>query len=194
MSNPENPLSGELFIALQRLTEVLNDRGADYALIGGLGSAIRGAIRTTRDVDILLAIPQLKLPPLLEGFRDVGFHLDVAECIRQWNQDNLTDFNLGAVRIDLLKASLPVFQAVLKRAKWEVVDGHAIRAADAEGLILLKLISFRPRDQEDIQGILASSPGTLDLDWIRFEWQKLEGSDPARKEVFERMVDVFYTD
>ena len=63
--------------------------------------------------------------------------------------------------------------------------------ADAEGLLLLKLIAFRPLDQEDICGILAANANQLELDWVRRE-ATLAGLDPQRMAQFELMVEEFY--
>jgi len=191
MPTPE-PQESVLFAALLRTAQVLNEQDLQYALIGGLGVALRGPIRTTRDVDLLLEVPQLKLPPLLESLQQQGFQLDLRTCIAQWNTDHLLDFSFGPVRIDWVKASVPVFQRILERAKWESVEGRPIRVADAEGLLLLKLISFRSRDEEDIRGILATNPGALDLDWVRNEWAKLAELDVERAGKFEGLAREFY--
>ena len=43
MLPPEREPSSELLRALERLVRVLNERTTDYALIGGLGVAVRSA-------------------------------------------------------------------------------------------------------------------------------------------------------
>jgi hypothetical protein len=63
--------------------------------------------------------------------------------------------------------------------------------ADAEGLLLLKLIAFRPLDQEDIRGILTKNAGELDLDWVRRE-ASYAGLDQQRLDDFEQLVKDFY--
>ncbi|MDP6119089.1 MAG: nucleotidyltransferase [Planctomycetota bacterium] len=192
MSSPESPFAGELFEALKGMAEVLNLKSTDYALIGGLGLAIRGPLRSTRDVDLLLTVNQIDLPPLLDDLKERGFSLDVVDCIRQWRDDHLLEIYFGQIRVDWLKANLPIFQEILRRAKWEDIDGNSIRVGDAESLIILKLIAFRPRDQEDIRGILGANSAALDLDWVREEWAKLEKLDPSRTEAFEQLVEQFY--
>jgi hypothetical protein len=188
MSQHPTPLSESLLQVLGHLAQVLNDRQTDYALIGGLGVALRGTIRATRDIEMLLSVPQTELVRLLESLCREGFQVDVREAIRQWSRDNLLAMAFGQVRIDWVRAVLPVFQRVLRRSRWEAVGDQTIRVADAEGLLLLKLISFRPRDQEDIRGILATNPGTLDLDWVRHEWSLLAKLDEERTSQFEAIV------
>ncbi len=164
-----------LLPVLVRLARVLNDRHVNYALIGGLGVALRGPIRATGDIDLLIKIPQLDLPGVLEALVGKGFDLDVMQAIAVWNRDHLLDFARGSVRVDWLKPVLPAFEHILSRARWEHIGDCPVRAADAEGLILLKLIAFRPRDQEDIKGMLAANGAALDLAWIRSESSQLAG-------------------
>lgn len=180
--------------ALERLVGVLNERNTNYALIGALGVAVRGPVRATRDIDMILSVPQIELPRLLESVAEHGFRVDLYDSIRMWNESHLLEFASGPVRVDWIKAVLPAFQHILQRARWEDVGGARIRIADAEGLLLLKLIAFRPRDQEDMRGILAANPGSLDLDWVRGEWRELTTDDDPRTDAFEQMVRKFYDD
>ena len=73
-----------------------------------------------------------------------------------------------------------------------VLNARRICVADAEGLLLLKPIAFRPRDQEDVRGILAANPGSLDLDWVRREWSALSSPNDPKTLEFERILREFY--
>lgn len=181
-----------LLPVLDRLAQILHERQVTYAVIGGLGVAVRGLIRATRDIDLLVTIPQLELPGVLDTLVQAGFRLDVPQAIGVWNRDHLLDFTYGSVRVDWLKPVLPAFEHILKRARWEQIGDRPIRVADAEGLVLLKLIAFRARDQEDIRGILAANTGSLDLDWVRREWSQLVGDGDPKTEQFEQLVRAFY--
>ena len=192
MSPAEREPPSDLLGALGRLVRVLDQRKTDYALVGGLGVAVRGPVRATRDIDMVVSVPQIELPGLLKAVTEQGFSVDLDNAIRTWSEDHLLEFALGAVRVDWIKAVLPVFERIVGRARWEDVGGAKIRVADAEGLLLLKLIAFRPRDQEDVRGILAANPGALDLDWVRGEWRELATADDPRNELFEQMVREFY--
>jgi|SRR5580765_5822106 len=178
--------------ALDQLAEVFNEQRAEYALIGGLGVAMRGTVRATQDVDFLVQIPQLHLPGVLEALANAGCQIDINEAIRVWSRDHLLNFSCGSVRVDWLKPVLPAFTHVLERARWEQINSRAVRVADAEGLLLLKLIAFRPRDQEDIKGILATNSGHLDLDWVRREWSQLAGDSDSKTKQFEELVSNYY--
>jgi len=186
------PTSDELQQTVAAVAAALSAGAAEYALIGGLAASIRGSARTTWDVDLLVNVSQRKLAPLLESLRREPFDLDVTGAIRSWNQDHLLEFWRGPVRVDWIKATLPLFQRILNRATPETIDGRKTQVADAEGMLVLKLIAMRPQDQQDIQAILSANRGRLDLDWVRREWWAvIDENDPA-KEHFERLVHEYY--
>lgn len=187
------PLMDQLTDAVAGLAGLFQQQRIAYALIGGLGVAVRGNRRLTQDADFLLHIPAIQLPRLLEAMVESGCTLDVMQGIRDWTDGGmLVVTGPGGVHVDCLKAVIPVFHRILERARPEPFGKQTVRVADAEGLILLKLIAFRPLDQEDIRGILAANADRLDLDWVRQE-ASLAGLDPQRLSDFELMVREFYT-
>jgi hypothetical protein len=140
----------------------------------------------------MVTVPQIELPRLLEALQREAFDIDVYKAIRSWNLDHLLEFCHGQIRVDWVKAVLPLFQRILDRAKWEDIGGRQIRVADAEGLLVLKLVALRPQDQQDIQGILTANRELLDLDWVRREWWAVIDEDDPAKEQFEQVVREFY--
>ena len=84
------------------------------------------------------------------------------------------------VRVDWLKPVLPAYRHVLEHAVAEPGPNRSIRVATAEGLVLLKLFAFRLQDQTDIEALVAANRDTLDLDWIKREWQTVFESDDPR--------------
>ena len=70
---------------------------------------LRGHPRFTQAVDVLLDVPQLVLPGLLDELARRGFTFDAATVIREYVQEHLTAFRYGSVRIDWLKPMLPLY-------------------------------------------------------------------------------------
>lgn len=191
-SGPDPNVDSRVTTTLSQVVDVLNAQGAQYALIGGLGVALRGNLRATQDVDILMHVVQPRLPSLLEAMRDRGCQLDVVSAVREWNNGGMLAVQWpGRVQVDLLKPVIPVFHRIIERASDEAFNEQVVRVADAEGLLLLKLLAFRPLDQEDIRGILTKNTGGLDLDWVRTEAAQL-GLDQQRLSEFEQLVQDFY--
>jgi hypothetical protein len=138
-------LAEELVRAVESLSEAFDARSIRHALIGGLATSMRSRPRLTQDVDVLLDVHQLALPALLDDLVRRGFSLDPAVVIEQYVREHLTAFSFGGVRIDWLKPVLPLYSRALADAQplpWS--EGHSVRVATAEGLILTKMVAFRP--------------------------------------------------
>jgi hypothetical protein len=187
-SDPDS-LAGDLIRAVEILGEVFEARGVRYALLGGLATMLRGRPRFTQDIDILLDIPQIALPGLLEELIERGFSMDRDTVIREFVREHMTSFRFGTVRIDWLKPVLPLYDHALAAATaFPWTEGHRLRVLSPEGLIVTKLVSFRPQDQEDIRVLLAANRNTIDLDSIRHEWSAVSLGEEQRSAWLEAEI------
>jgi hypothetical protein len=179
---PEHDLlEHELIRAVELLAETFAGQSISYALVGGLAVALRGRPRFTQDVDVLLDVPQLALPRLLDELVRLGFNLDRNAVISEFVRDHMTAFRFGSVRIDWLKPILPLFARTLADASsltW--TEGYPLRVATAEGLILMKMVAFRPQDQVDIETLLIANRDDLNVGLIRQEWSVVATGEEAR--------------
>jgi hypothetical protein len=174
-------LENELIRAVELLADTFAAQSIRYALVGGLAVALRGRPRFTQDVDVLLDVPQLALPRLLDQLARIGFLLDRDKVISEFVRDHMTAFRFGSVRIDWLKPVLPLYARTLADASsltW--TEGHPIRVATAEGLILTKMVAFRPQDQADVETLLIANRDDLDVDLIRQEWSVVAAGEEGR--------------
>lgn len=189
MPDTPEPLAGDLVTALETLGEVFDTQRIRYAVLGGLATILRGRPRFTQDIDILLEVPQIALPRLLDELADRGFTLDSDTVIRQFVQHHMTAFRFGVVRIDWLKPVLPLYAHALAAATslpW--TPGHSLRVLAPEGLIVTKMVAFRPQDQEDIRTLLAANRAEIDVDLIRREWAAVAEGEPERTSWLESQL------
>ena len=101
----------------------------------------------------------------------------------------MASFPFGRVRIDWLKPVLPLYSRTLAEAEpLEWTGGHMVRVATAEGLILTKMVAFRPQDQIDIETLLTANRDTIDVDLIREEWSLFAASEPERTAWLEAVI------
>jgi hypothetical protein len=192
MADEAPSLPEAIVTAIRELVDVLAAHQAHYALIGGLAAGLRGRVRSTEDIDLLLTVPQLRLPALLEALVGRGFTCDVLATVREWTQHHMVVLGYRGVRIDWLKPVLPLYQHVLDRAEPEEGFGRTVRVATAEGLILLKLIASRTQDVADVEALLAANQGRLDLAWVEQEWRAIFPADDPRWQRFGQLVAEFY--
>jgi hypothetical protein len=158
--------------ALIRLDADLRAVGARWALVGGFAVILRAESRSTRDLDVALAVSgereaeSIVLALRLRGYRD---HPNGAMIERE-------DGRLGTVRlispplsedigseIDLLIACAGVEAEVVAAATpLEVLPGVVIPVARAGHLVALKVLAGRLKDVEHIQ-VLIRAMGADDL-------------------------------
>jgi len=189
MDTDRGLLSDELIRAVESLSEAFAARSIRYALIGGLATFMRGRVRFTKDVDFLVDVPQIVLPGLLDDLVKRGFALDPPIVIKEYVQNHVTAFPFGRVRIDWLKPVLPLYAHALAGAetlKWS--EGHRIQVVTAEGLILTKMVAFRPQDQVDIETLLTANRDTIDVQLIREEWSPFAATELERTTWIEAAI------
>ncbi|MFM7205459.1 MAG: hypothetical protein ACKO4T_02150 [Planctomycetaceae bacterium] len=118
---------------------------------------------------------------LLDELVERGCTIDRDDVIRDFIQHRMAVFRFGVARIDWLKPVLPLYVHALAAATtlpWTV--GHSLRALAPEGLVVTKMVAFRPQDQEDIRTILAANATDLDVDLIRREWAAVAHGEEER--------------
>jgi hypothetical protein len=186
-------LADELIRAVELLADTFAAHSIRYAIVGGLATLLRGRPRFTQDVDVVLEVPQLVLPGLLDELADKGFTFDTATVIREYLREHMTAFRFGSVRIDWLKPVLPLYaRTVADASSLAWTEGHSVRVATAEGLILTKMVAFRPQDQTDIETLLIANRDDINVDLIRREWSAVAVGEDARtawlEEALARLV------
>ena len=170
--------------ALTDMVTVLTRANVPYALIGGLATGYRSRPRYTKDVDLILDIPQITLPAVLAALGGLGFEFNERDVIAEFTRHHMAVLWRDGVRVDWLKALLPAYRHVLEHTRVEPGPGGSIRVATAEGLILLKLFAFRLQDQTDIEALVTANQSALDIDWITTEWQTVFQPDDPRMQWF----------
>lgn len=117
-----------LAAATRRFIDGLHSSGIPHLLVGALAMLQHVDGRTTRDIDLIVAVEDMdKLP---------GF---VLEERNEWFATGTS----GPLRIDLLFTANPLFLAVLhQHAETRSLLDVPIRCATPEGIILLKLFAL----------------------------------------------------
>jgi predicted nucleotidyltransferase len=173
--------------AFDRSAAALSASGVPYALIGGFAVAYHGLPRPTRDIDLLLSVPRIQIPGLLERFSEQQFTFNMQQVIGELGKDHLSAIHFQGVRVDLLEAVIPLFRRTVQNAREVEIRGRRVRVAGAEDLIALKMIAAREDDLRDVRGILAVQSGLLDVDSIRRSLE--ECCDKDRLDLFRRLVE-----
>ena len=139
-----------------RVLEILDGLGVEYAVVGAVAVAARGAVRSTLDFDLLTTDTRVLQPAHWAKLRNID--VDV-------RKGDFDDPLAGVVRIgskpeqiDIVVGKWKWEQRVIERAEIANVQGTMLRVPLTSDLILLKLAAGGPIDQQDIVRLLAVGP------------------------------------
>lgn len=165
----------DLIESAKGLQDHLQQHGIDSMLIGGVAVAIWGEPRLTRDVDLKVLLVRE------EAKRLVDVLTKHYQLLAETPEKTLQQFGFlftkdaAGVRLDLLLAETAFDTEALQRKRTVTLEPQlSIQVASPEDLIIYKMISTRPRDHEDVVGIIRRQQDGLDdayvLRWlVQFE-------------------------
>jgi hypothetical protein len=155
--------------ALAHAIRELRRLGKRFALVGGLAVSVRGEVRTTRDVDLAVAVAgDPELETLVADLARAGYR--AVATVEQEARGRLAVVSPAGFRVDLLAASCGIEAEIVASATPVQFEGAgAVPVAIAEDLVAMKLLAARPgraRDWDDAIGLLQVNPG-MDLAMVR---------------------------
>jgi hypothetical protein len=167
--------------SMVQLQERLESAGISSILIGGLAVAVWGEPRGTRDIDFKVLLRREEAQKLLDALGNDFVPLRPGGDPLRALQGNGMVFvqDQSGTRIDLALADTDFDESAIGRGRLiELQPGRAGRVCSAEDLIVYKLLSLRPRDNDDALSIVKRQQDALDDAYI-LRWLK----------EFERAVD-----
>jgi hypothetical protein len=141
-------------------------------VIGGQAVLLYGEPRMTLDIDITLGVDVDELARVLAAVQPARLEIlpaDVHEFTRKTRVLPLRDPSSG-IRVDLIFSFSAYEQEAIRRAKAVQIGDTAVSYASLEDLIVHKMVAGRPRDIEDVRGVLLRNPvfdRTYVLKWLR---------------------------
>jgi hypothetical protein len=155
-------------------------------LIGGQAVLLHGEPRLTQDVDVTLGVGPGRLDDVLAACRALGLEplpSDIAGFVRDTFVLPAADPETG-VRIDLIFSTTAYEAHAIERAVRVEIGGESVPFASAEDLILHKLFAGRPRDLEDVAGVVRRKGAALDWRYLR-TWAAEFALVPGREGMVE---------
>ena len=141
-------LVGELAGAFNRIQ-------VRFAVGGALANNYWGVVRTTQDIDCLIAIPAIRYQQFADELCQLGCVLNgndssaivPTEALREQAQNRkFIECFKESVRIELFVPAVPIQDEILRRAVVVKLGDYDVPITTAEDLILLKLAFHRQKD------------------------------------------------
>jgi hypothetical protein len=129
-------------------------------VVGGVAASALGRPRLTQDVDALAILPEGEWANALSIAASHGIlpriehPLDFARRSRVL----LLRHAESGIDIDVIFGGLSFEQAAIDNSKVHDIGGLRVRLPRIEDLLVMKAVARRPKDLQDIEGLLAAHP------------------------------------
>jgi hypothetical protein len=174
--------------AVVAVLEALATAGIPYMVVGSLASNVHGIPRSTRDADVVVALPPgslerlaRALPPGLTLHAQAAFE-GVTGTVR-----HLVTLSGSPFVCELFARSDDAHdRARFERRQQLRVLGHSVFVASAEDMVITKLRwaldAGRLKDRDDVRNILAVRGDDLDWDYVH-RWTLAHGTAALLEEI-----------
>ena len=156
-------------VVLGALSSTLEGAGLEWYLFGAQAVVIYGKPRAPADIDVTVDLEIERWSALLDRLRPRGFlprKAEVAAFVERTRVLPVMHEATG-IPVDLVLAGpVGLEQEFLRRARSFEVAGNRIRVISPEDLIVSKILAGRPKDLEDVRGILGERRGEIDLEMV----------------------------
>lgn len=154
---------------LEDFRRVASLRLARWYVFGAQAVMVHGRPRLTADVDVTLEIDPREAASFVEEMEDARFHLRVADPGDFVARTSVLPFlhEPTGLPLDVVIASSGLEMGFLDRAVAVDLGGAEFPVLRPEDLIVSKMLAGRPKDVEDVEGILRLSMNEIDLGAVR---------------------------
>ena len=170
---PSPPGSAELLVDLARELARL---GVSWYVFGAQAALVWGRPRLTTDVDVTVRLGALDSGDLVRALQARAFDLRVVatpEFVSQTRVLPLAHRPTG-LAVDVVLAGPGLEDEFLARAVSVTIGGAPIPVISPEDLIVTKILAGRPKDLDDIRGVLSERGDSLDVAQTRRTLEMLE--------------------
>jgi hypothetical protein len=146
--------------ALIDLMKWLDSTRVPSMIIGGVAASILGQPRLTQDVDALAILPEGEWADAVSTAARHGIlpriesPLDLARQSRVLLMRHVE----SGINIDVIFGGLLFERAAIDNSKIHDIGGLRVRLPRVEDLLIMKAVARRPKDLQDIEGLLAAHP------------------------------------
>jgi len=158
---------------LRRITTHLYQSGIAYMLVGSFASAFHGALRSTRDIDIVIEATPDQLQTLTIALQREGYYAELNAALDARRRESLFNVIDSATgwKIDLIfRKSRPFAHEEFRRRVPAKLFDVQIFVASAEDVVISKLewakLGGSQRQIEDVAKVLTVQWTTLDQDYL----------------------------
>jgi len=156
-----------------------------YTIIGGIATNLHGYLRVTADVDVTILAEIDNLKKILRVFADdyIALRPNPLAFFQRCLFVPLR-YKTTGIKVDVVAALSGFERLAVKRSQRLLYNEVEINVCTIEDLIIMKLVSTRPKDIGDLQVLVPKNRKKLDVRYLRArakEFIAIERSDVPEK-------------
>jgi len=167
---------------LARLAGILKKADIPYIVIGGQAVLLYGEPRLTADIDITVGLGIDELSRLLTAAEESGL-VPLVSDIEAFTKETMVvplKDKTTDIRIDFVLSFTTYEAAAIKRAREVKIGGMEVNFASPEDVVIHKIFAGRPRDIEDLRGILLKQKD-IDVGYIETSLKEFDLTFPDKR-------------
>jgi Nucleotidyl transferase of unknown function (DUF2204) len=155
-----DPVPSSLLAALADLVKWLDATQMPSMIIGGVAASILGQPRLTHDIDVLAILPDADWAAAAASATRFGIvpRIDDALAFARRSRVLLLRHSESGIDLDITFGGLSFEHAAVASSQAHRIGGVLLRLPRVEDLLVMKAVARRPKDLQDIQGLLAAHP------------------------------------
>jgi hypothetical protein len=129
-------------------------------VIGGVAASVLGRPRMTQDIDVLAIVPEADWTDAMGAAAGFGIvpRIEHALDFARRSRVLLLKHTPSGIDLDVALGGLSFEEAAVANCVTHQVGGVSVRLPRVQDLVIMKAIARRPKDLQDIEGLLAAHP------------------------------------
>lgn len=162
----------QIFKEALEVQTLLTDLHVAYTFVGGIANAVYGAPRLTHDADVLILLSDAEVKPFISKLKQ-RMRILPEDPYDFAAKTRVIPCELGSgFRIDFVLAEVEFERELIHHSREISIDRkNRLKVCSAEDLIIMKVVSGRPKDLEDVNGILLRQGSSIDQSYVE-TWLK----------------------
>jgi hypothetical protein len=163
-------LPANLLKPLADLGRWLDAVHAQAVVVGGVAVSFLGRPRFTQDIDALVILSEADWGTAIAAAaaHDIVPRIDDPIAFARRSRVLLLRHQGSGIDMDVILGGLPFEENAVALGRTYAVGGVNVRLPRVEDLLIMKAVAHRPRDLQDIEGLLEAHPN-VDLRSVR-QW------------------------
>lgn len=163
----------------------MDSMAAQAVVVGGVAASFLGRPRFTQDIDALAILSEAEWEAAITAAAAHGIEPRIDDPVEFARRSRvlLLRHKESAIDIDVILGGLSFEENAVAQGRTYLVSGVNVRLPRVEDLLIMKAVAHRPRDMQDIEGLLDAHPDT-DVSSVR-QWVSEFAAATAMSELIE---------